>query len=313
MMNGTKLVRFPYSPDYSYFFGFEETFDRDSTRVWMKANWSLSLLVGVMYIFGAFALQNFMKTRQAWKLNGVLIFWNWTLAVFSIIGFIRTVPEFFYVLTRYGYHFSVCNRSYADINVITAFWGFLFSVSKVPELLDTAFVILRKRNLIFLHWFHHFLTLVLSWYIYSDHPAMGRWIMVMNYAVHSVMYSYYALRAMSFRPPKWISMMVTTIQILQMMLGLVASVYSTVMLVTGRKCGLSNDVAAFLLFVYSSYFLLFVNFFLKAYVTDHATLKKVTRKSATNGYTTLYEDSKPNGHTCLARTLLNGKTPTKLD
>lgn len=41
-------------------------------------------------------------------------------------------------------------ESYGDN--ATGFWCLIFAVSKVFELLDTVFVILRKKPLIFLHW-----------------------------------------------------------------------------------------------------------------------------------------------------------------
>ena len=35
---------------------------------------------------------------------------------------------------------------------VMAFWTWMFTMSKIAELGDTAFIILRKQNLIFLHW-----------------------------------------------------------------------------------------------------------------------------------------------------------------
>lgn len=60
----------------------------------------------------------------------------------------------------------------------------IFCISKVPELIDTLFIVLRKQKLIFLHWFHHATVLIYAWYSYHDWTASGRWFVFMNYSVH---------------------------------------------------------------------------------------------------------------------------------
>ena len=37
-------------------------------------------------------------------------------------------------------------------NKVSGFWTWLFTLSKMPELGDTVFIVLRKQQLIFLHW-----------------------------------------------------------------------------------------------------------------------------------------------------------------
>ena len=70
---------------------------------------------------------------------------------------IRTVPHMLYNLRTMPFEMTVCA---APTGPETA-WGCgatglavqLFIFSKIPELLDTVFITLRKRELIFLHWY----------------------------------------------------------------------------------------------------------------------------------------------------------------
>lgn len=53
-------------------------------------------------------------------------------------------------------------RSFIE-HKVSGFWSTMFVLSKVPELGDTLFIVLRKQPLIFLHWYHHATVLVYSW------------------------------------------------------------------------------------------------------------------------------------------------------
>lgn len=41
-------------------------------------------------------------------------------------------------------------------------------------------------------------VLMYAWYSYSEYNSAARWFIVMNYIVHSTMYSYYALKALRY-------------------------------------------------------------------------------------------------------------------
>lgn len=190
--------KFNSNETYTHSISFESLFDDkdyvDSWGDWFKSNWHLSVLISVAYMILVFAGRKFMQNRHKFELRFFLIVWNILLATFSIAGTIRVWPDFIYTITKHGAVHSVCNNNYAY--GITGFWSLMFVLSKLPELIDTLFIVLRKQELIFLHWYHHATVLVYCWFSYKDFAASGRWFMSMNYLVHSLMYSYYALKAM---------------------------------------------------------------------------------------------------------------------
>lgn len=117
---------------------------------------------------------------------------------------------------------------------------------QVPELIDTLFIVLRKKPLIFLHWYHHITVLLFCWHAFAtltaryerplhcsiaclllcedaDHwcvcrisPSIlrsGIYFVAMNYTVHAIMYFYYFLTALGYRP-RW-ALAVTVFQLSQ--------------------------------------------------------------------------------------------------
>jgi hypothetical protein len=65
-----------------------------------------------------------------------------------------------------------------------AYWALLFILSKFIELGDTVFIVLRKRPLIFLQWYHHLITMVVAWIVGPFLEPITRWYTIMNYGVH---------------------------------------------------------------------------------------------------------------------------------
>lgn len=76
------------------------------------------------------------------------------------------------------------------MNGTIGYWNWLFMASKIFELIDTIFLVLRKKPLLFLHWYHHILTMIFAYYSYPISPAFNRWGIHLNSFVHSFMYRY---------------------------------------------------------------------------------------------------------------------------
>lgn len=157
--------------------------------------------------------------------------------------------------------------SFLTRDPVAAFWTFSFTLSKVVELGDTAFIVLRKQPLIFLHWYHHITVLLYTWYSYGETSATGRWFTTMNLFVHSWMYSYYALKAMGFHPPKWIAITITTLQLMQMVVGCVI-VFAAYYFMQTNECNVTLFNIKLSMLMYFSYFILFARFFQQAYLSN---------------------------------------------
>lgn len=170
-----------------------------------------------------------------------------------------------HVLNNFGFYHTVCNPSYVEVTRVSGFWTWMFALSKVPELGDTIFIVLRKQNLIFLHWYHHITVLIFTWYTYGQHISPARWYICMNYLVHSMMYTYYAARALGFKVPRKLAMVITSSQIIQMVIGCFVTYYGYSKATQGVACKLPVSTAKLGLIMYGSYFVLFAHFFVNTY------------------------------------------------
>jgi hypothetical protein len=109
----------------------------------------------------------------------------------------------------------------------------------------------------------------------------------MNYSVHSMMYTYYATRAMGYRPPTTVSMFITGSQLAQMFIGCFINytTYGYLKQDGPQSCRVSKLNITLSSTMYFSYLVLFARFFYNAYINKakggrgHALgLKKPTSK-----------------------------------
>lgn len=162
-------------------------------------------------------------------------------------------------------------------NRVSGFWVWMFVLSKLPELGDTLFIVLRKQRLIFLHWYHHMTVLMYAWFSYTEYSAPARWFVVINYSIHAMMYTYYALKAMRYSPPQWIAMMITALQIAQMIIGFAITIWVYQMYISNneRECNITMTNIRLSVIIYVSYFILFAKFFREAYFSGSNKAKNL--------------------------------------
>ncbi|KAK6740864.1 hypothetical protein RB195_008986 [Necator americanus] len=173
--------------------------------------------------------------------------------------------DILYTIYNRGLLKSLCSAS--DPHDVAAFWILLFTLSKVVELGDTLFIVLRKKPLIFLHYYHHAAVLIYALHSAAEHSNPGRTFVFMNYFAHSCMYTYFALTVFGVRVPRWISMSVTIIQTIQMLAGVaITFIIYRVKTEEWMPCqqSMGNLYLAFVL--YTTFAVLFLHFFYQAYI-----------------------------------------------
>ena len=263
--------------NYSFEFHFEKvwqnTVELRREFVWLYGGWHIPILYSIIYVSLVFLGQRIMKNREKFHIYRSLIAWNILLACFSILGTIRTMPTFLSRIFKHGLDYSICDNS-SEFGVME-FWTNAFAMTKLIDLFDTAFVVLRKQKLLFLHWYHHSITLIFTWYLYRNFASISYWFGVMNFTVHSFMYTYYAFKAARFRIPKKVSLFITTLQLLQMVVGVWINVYALMKKLNGGTCETPTEGLYFAFIIYFSFLVLFANFFVKAYLKKENSAVKI--------------------------------------
>ena len=259
----------------------KSTFDWDKDSVGVYEKYAIPIaLMAMMYLPAVFGLKQYMENREAFQLKGPLVCWNILLAVFSLYGAIVTLPPAWKKIQSVGTLTAICDSScyYHPAAGMVLY----FNLSKIPEFVDTIFLRLRKKPVIFLHWYHHIMTMIYCWYgnnVGVRYNCSGWYFASMNLTVHAVMYTYYALAALGYgraMAKAGLNKVITTIQLAQMVGGIVIIFYST-----GCDKFDTNGFAAASV-MYGSYFLLFGKLFIDKYVypkkREHPKVKELRQQ-----------------------------------
>eukprot|EP00126_Sphaerothecum_destruens_P007247 Sdes_comp19761_c0_seq1m11805 len=186
-----------------------------------------------------------MKDRKPFDLKYLVVLHNWFLSVGSLFVFLKLFQHSWAVYQREnGFEKLFCNSS-GDLNSNIRndgfwlsspklesnmlFWLQVFFISKFYELLDTVFLTLRKKPVIFLHWYHHITTLLVLWYSMGSDLSTNCFCAVFNTFIHVFMYFYYMCQTLKIHI--WWKRYLTQLQILQFLTVLTAAmmwVYFTV-------------------------------------------------------------------------------------
>uniref|UniRef100_A0A8C2Z2H4 Elongation of very long chain fatty acids protein n=1 Tax=Cyclopterus lumpus TaxID=8103 RepID=A0A8C2Z2H4_CYCLU len=210
-----------------------------------------------------------MEKRQPVNLRPVLIVYNFAMVCLSAYMFYEFTASSW--LARYS---LLCQPvDYSDSPLATRMarvcWWFYFS--KVIELSDTIFFILRKKNsqLTFLHVYHH-ATMIFNWWAGVKYVAGGQSFLIglINSLVHVVMYLYYGLAAVGPSVSKylWWKRYLTSLQLLQFVTVTIHTTYNLF-----ADCGFPDSMNIVVLVYSLSLIALFSNFYYHSYLAKKKT------------------------------------------
>jgi len=248
-----------------------------SIRPWQKAMSDADhipvLTVGCYWVLTAVVpgwLKEFPLPKWV-PIRGIALAWNLLLSVFSTLGMVVLAPFLLERVSSHGLYSSVCAETSWYDHGAPGLMLHLFILSKIPELTDTALLILQQKPVIFLHSYHHVTVLVFCWSAYVRDASAGIWYAAMNYSVHSVMYAYYA--AMAFPSLRKIAskfaVFITSVQILQMVVGSAVTFFTAYARWSGLPCQMAPSTQVMGCVMYMSYLFLFVSLFRSKYQRKH--------------------------------------------
>ncbi|KAL0951189.1 hypothetical protein HGRIS_007917 [Hohenbuehelia grisea] len=251
----------------------------------------------VSYLAIIFGIQAVMKGQKPLKLTLLFQIHNVFLSAGSALLLALMLEEILPILWQKGVFAAMCAEESWTPRM--EFYYMINYSFKYLELLDTVFLVFKKKPLAFLHVFHHSATALLC-YTQLNGKTSVSWVVIgLNLMVHVIMYYYYYATAGGARI--WWKKYLTTMQIVQFVIDLFVVYFGTYQHYAATyykdtwphiaKCAGSESAALFGCGLLSSYLLLFINFYIQTYKKPSAP-----RKALANGNGTANGNGNANGH-----------------
>ena len=225
----------------------------------IRNSWiSLPAVFTVLYLIMVFGGKAYMKDREEFKIKPYIFVYN---VYQSILNLVTVIAMLYEVRTNPWFNGLWGNTVQPGPKGFTiSMWVWLHYNNKYVELLDTLFMVLRKKNnqISFLHCYHHILLIWAWWSVCKiDSGGDSYFGAMVNSFIHEIMYGYYCMALVGIPCPwkKWI----TKCQMLQFCTVFAHSCY----VVYNGNMHIYLPLAQG--FVMLNMLVLFGNFYMKAY------------------------------------------------
>jgi elongation of very long chain fatty acids protein 4 len=174
-----------------------------------STSWVIPLVITAIYLVGVVFLgQKYFASREPLNVEGYMLVYNFYQTVFNIWAVAGFISE----IIRRGLPFAGTHYTPSREEARLGFIIYCHYQNKFIELLDTVFMVVRKKNdqVSFLHVWHHS---IMSWswlaVLYVNPGGDAYFGSMLNSFIHVVMYSYYLLSALKLPCPwkKYVTML----------------------------------------------------------------------------------------------------------
>ncbi|CAG8434379.1 1366_t:CDS:2 [Diversispora eburnea] len=233
----------------------------------------------IIYLSLIFGGQKLLANERAIKAKLVFQVHNFLLTICSAALLILYFEQLLPIYWRNGIFYSVCdNNAWTQRLELLYYLNYLI---KWWELLDTIFLVLKKKKLEFLHVYHHSMTIILCYTQLRGRTSVSWVPITLNLIVHVFMYYYYFRTAGGARI--WWKKYLTTMQITQFIIDLGFVYFCSYTYFTSTywpwmpnfgSCAGEENAAFFGCGILSSYLLLFIGFYQKTYNARKPSVKE---------------------------------------
>ncbi|XP_022177770.1 elongation of very long chain fatty acids protein 4-like [Myzus persicae] len=241
-------------------------------------------VLGIIIVYLLFVMKigpKMMENRQPYNITNVILVFNFLQ--FSYNGLLCLwilltpgIPK--YIFTHLCHITNETQHERYLIKCLHTVSWFYF-MSKIIDLLDTVFFVLRKKqsHVSFLHVYHHTKMVISCWihlrFFKSEQAAYGAWL---NSSVHIAMYGYYFLAALGPYMQKylWWKVYVTRLQIAQLFIAVAYMAY-----LYKYDCTMPRALAFTVIIDLFAFIYLFMDFYKSAYKDEKINIIGIADKN----------------------------------